>query len=110
MLTGFYPRQVDTPLRRIKFKDPKTGKRLVFLTNNFALPAMIIANLVSVPMANRTLLQMDQATSPNQRLFRHFGQRVKTQIWIAISVYLFVAIVKKRSLVSSRISTLCYRS
>ncbi len=45
-LTGFYSRQdFDTPLRRIKFKDPKTGKRLVFLTNNFALPAITIADL-----------------------------------------------------------------
>jgi len=45
-LTGFYSRKdFDTPLLRIKFKDPKTGKRLVFLTNNFALPAITIADL-----------------------------------------------------------------
>ena len=46
VLTGFYSRQdFDTPLRRIKFKDPTTGKRLAFLTNNFALPAITIADL-----------------------------------------------------------------
>ena len=46
VLTGFYSRQdFDTPLRRINFRDPKTGKRLVFLTNNFALPAITIADL-----------------------------------------------------------------
>jgi len=46
VLTGFYSHQnFDTPLRRIKFRDPKTGKRLVFLTNNFALPAITIADL-----------------------------------------------------------------
>jgi Domain of unknown function (DUF4372)/Transposase DDE domain len=46
VLTGFYSRQeFDTPLRRIKFKDPETHKTLVFLTNNFALPALTIAEL-----------------------------------------------------------------
>ena len=46
VLAGFYSRQdFDTPLRRIRFKDPETGKRLVFLTNNFALPALTITEL-----------------------------------------------------------------
>ena len=46
MLTGFYTRQgFDRPMRRVKFNDPETGKRLVFLTNNFALPAITIAKL-----------------------------------------------------------------
>src|SRR6202040_3061473 len=46
LLTGFYSRQgFDRPLRRIKFNDPQTGKRLVFLTNNFALDALTIAKL-----------------------------------------------------------------
>ena len=46
MLTGFSTRQgFDRPLRRIKFNDKETGKTLVFLTNNFALPAMTIATL-----------------------------------------------------------------
>ena len=46
VLTGFYTRQgFDRPLRRIKFNDPETGKSLVFLTNNFVLPALTIAKL-----------------------------------------------------------------
>ena len=46
VLSGFYSRQdFDTPLRRIRFKDPETGKRLVFLTNNFALSAITITEL-----------------------------------------------------------------
>src|SRR5258705_10140965 len=46
ILTGFYSRKgFEAPLRRIKFNDPETGKRLVFLTNNFALPALTIAQL-----------------------------------------------------------------
>jgi hypothetical protein len=45
-LTGFYSRKgFEAPLRRIRFKDPETGKRLVFLTNNFALPALTITKL-----------------------------------------------------------------
>jgi hypothetical protein len=45
-LTGFYSHEgFQTPLRRIRFKDPKTGKRLIFLTNNFALPALTITDL-----------------------------------------------------------------
>ena len=84
VLTGFYSRQdFDTPLRRIKFKDPKTGKRLVFLTNNFALPASPIADLYrcrwqSLPRATirgRIVFQMDQAASSYQSLLRHFGER-----------------------------------
>jgi IS4 transposase len=45
MLTGFYSRKEFEPLRRIKFNDPETGKRLVFLTNNFVLPALTISKL-----------------------------------------------------------------
>ena len=46
VLTGYYTRKgFDSPLRRVKFNDPETGKTLVFLSNNFALPAMTIAKL-----------------------------------------------------------------
>jgi IS4 transposase len=46
VLTGFYSnKEFETPLRRIRFNDPKTGKRLVFLTNNFGLPALTITEL-----------------------------------------------------------------
>ena len=46
VLTGFYARQdFARPLRRVKFNDPVTGKQLVFLTNNFVLPALTIARL-----------------------------------------------------------------
>jgi hypothetical protein len=46
VLTGFYSlKGFETPLRRIRFRDPKTGKRLIFLTNNFTLPALTITEL-----------------------------------------------------------------
>jgi len=57
------------PLRRIKFRDPKTGKRLIFLTNPFALPALSIADLC------RALLQMDQAAPAHQSVLRHLRER-----------------------------------
>jgi len=95
VLTGYYSRQdFDPPLRRIKFKDPKTGKLLEFLTNNFALPAITIADLYrcrwQVELFFKWIkqhLQVFFVTSENA---------VETQIWIAVSVYVLVAIVKKR--------------
>jgi hypothetical protein len=95
-LHGHYVRQ-DYPaaLRRIGYADPKTGKRLVFLTNNFMLPALTIAcafkcrwqiELFFKWIKQYLRIQSFLGTSPNA---------VKTQIWIAISVYVLVAIVKK---------------
>ena len=76
LLTGFYSRQgFNRPLRRIKFNDPQTGKRLVFLTNNFALDALTIAKLYK---AGGTVLQMDQAAPAHQGVLRH--QRKRRQI------------------------------
>ena len=58
VLTGFYSRQgFNRPLRRIKFNDPQTGKRLVFLTNNFALDALTIAKLYKMPLAGGAALR-----------------------------------------------------
>ena len=72
-------------------KDPESGDA-VFITNNFSLPAEALQK----PLAGGTLLQVDQAASSDQAVLRHVGERVKTQIWIAVSVYVLVAIVKKR--------------
>ena len=74
-LDGFYTRQ-DYPelLRRIRFKDPESGKTLVFITNNFSLPAATICALYE-PLAGGTLLQVDQAASSDQAVLRHVGER-----------------------------------
>ena len=75
-LTGFYSRQgFNRPLRRIKFNDPQTGKRLVFLTNNFAPDALAIAKLYKSALAGRVVLQMDQAASAHQSVLRHLRKR-----------------------------------
>ena len=95
-LDGFYTRQ-DYPelLRRIRFKDPESGKTLVFITNNFSLPAATICALYKSRWQVE-LLQVDQAASSDQAFYGTSENAVKTQIWIAVSVYVLVAIVKKR--------------
>ena len=97
VLTGFYSRQdFDTPLRRIKFKDPKTGKRFVFLTNNFALPALTIADLYRCRWQVELFFKWIKQHLRIKVFFGTSENAVKTQIWIAVSVYVLVAIVKKR--------------
>jgi hypothetical protein len=96
-LTGFYSRQdFDTPLRRIKFKDSKTGKRLVFLTNNFALPAITIADLYRCRWQVELFFKWIKQHLRIKVFFGTSENAVKTQIWIAVSVYVLVAIVRKR--------------
>ena len=97
VLTGFYSRQdFDTPLRRIKFRDPKTGKRLVFLTNHFALPAITITELYRCRWQVELFFKWIKQHLRINVFFGTSENAVKTQIWIAISVYVLVAIVKKR--------------
>ena len=97
VLTGFYSRQdFDTPLRRIKFKDPETGKRLVFLTNNFALPAITVADLYRCRWQVELFFKWIKQHLRIKVFFGTSENAVKTQIWIAVSVYVLVAIVKKR--------------
>ncbi len=95
-LDGFYARKnYPQHLRRIKFCDPKTGKRLVFLTNNFALPAATIAALYKQRWQVELFFKW---IKQNLRIKHFFGtseNAVKTQIWIAVSVYVIAAIIKK---------------
>jgi len=96
-LSGFYSRQdFDTPLRRIRFKDPETGKRLVFLTNNFALPAITITELYRCRWQVELFFKWIKQHLRIKAFFGTSENAVKTQVWIAVSVYLLVAIVKKR--------------
>jgi hypothetical protein len=95
--TGFYSRQdFDTPLRRIRFKDPVTGKRLVFLTNNFALPAITITELYRCRWQVELFFKWIKQHLRIKVFFGTSENAVKSQIWIAVSVYVLVAIVKKR--------------
>lgn len=97
VLTGFYARQeFDTPLRRIKYRDPETAKRLVFLTNHFALPALTIAELYRQRWQIELFFKWIKQHLRIKAFFGTSENAVKTQIWIAVSVYVLVAIVKKR--------------
>jgi hypothetical protein len=97
VLTGFYSRQdFDTPLRRIRFKDPVTGKRLVFLTNNFARPAITITELYRCRWQVELFFKWIKQHLRIKVFFGTSENAVKSQIWIAVSVYVLVAIVKKR--------------
>jgi len=97
MLTGYYPvRNYPEHLRRIKFKDPETGKTLVFLTNNTALPALTICALYKSRWQVELFFKWIKQHLRIKRFYGTSENAVKTQIWIAVSVYVLVAIVKKR--------------
>ncbi len=102
VLTGFYSKQdFDTPLRRVRFKDPATGKGLVFLTNNFTLPAFTITELYRCRWQVELFFKWIKQHLRIKVFFGTSENAVKTQIWIAVSVYVLVAIVKKRLNISA---------
>jgi transposase len=87
--------EYPVPLRRIKYVDPETGKRLVFLTNNFALEAMTIAQLYKSRWQVELFFKWIKQHLRIKAFYGTSENAVKTQIWIAITVYVLVAIVKK---------------
>lgn len=106
-LNGFYASQ-DYPehMRRIRFKDPESGKSLIFLTNNTALPALTIAALYK----NRWQVELFfKWIKQHLRIKKFLGtseNAVKTQIWCAVSTYVLIAIVKKELQLNASLYTL----
>jgi hypothetical protein len=97
VLESFYPaKKYPEPLRRIRFRDPKTGQRLVFLTNNFELPATTIAALYKARWQIELFFKWIKQHLRIKAFYGTSENSVKTQIWIAISAYLLVAIVKRK--------------
>lgn len=95
--TGFYTAK-DYPekLRRIKYYDAETNRTLIFLTNNFILPPLTITLLYRCRWQIELFFKW---IKQNLRIKAFYGtseNAVKTQIWIAVSVYVLVAIIKKR--------------
>ena len=91
-MAGDYPDR----LRRVRYYDAETDKNLVFMTNNFLLPAITIAQLYKQRWQVELFFKW---IKQNLRIKSFYGtseNAVKTQIWIAVSVYLIVAIIKKR--------------
>jgi hypothetical protein len=97
VLTGFYSHQgFEAPLRRIRFKDPETAKTLVFLTNNFVLPAFTITELYRCRWQVELFFKWIKQHLRIKAFFGTSENAVRSQIWIAVSAYVLVAIVKKR--------------
>jgi hypothetical protein len=97
ILTGFYSQQdYELPLRRIRYKDSQTNKTLIFLTNNFALPALTIAQLYKCRWQVELFFKWIKQHLRIKNFYGTSENAVKSQIWISISVYVLVAIVKKR--------------
>lgn len=96
-LNGFYS-QKDYPghLRRIRFKDPDTAKTLIFLTNQTKLPALTIGALYKSRWQVELFFKWIKQHLRIKRFYGNSANAVKTQVWIAVSVYVLVAIVRKR--------------
>ena len=88
-------RNIPEALCCITFCDPETGKRLVFLTNNFSLSQQRPLQPFTKSAGCRTFFQMDQTEYVNQHFYGTSENAVKTQIWIAVCVYTLAAIIKK---------------
>lgn len=97
VLTGFYSQQQypDT-LRRIGYRDPSTGKKFVFRTNNFTLAALVIAQLYRARWQIELFFTWIKQHPRIKAFYGTSENAVKTQIWIAIGVYVLVAIIKKQ--------------
>jgi hypothetical protein len=96
-LSGFYAKKdYSEKLRRIVFWDAETEKRFVFLTNNFVLPALTIAKLYKERWRVELFFKWIKQHLRIKAFYGTSSNAVKTQIWIAISVYVLVAIFKKR--------------
>lgn len=107
MLTGKFS-SIDYPaqLRRVKFYDAKHDKLLVFLTNNFDLPALTVAQLYRCRWQVELFFKWIKQHLRIKAFFGTSENAVKTQVWIAITVYVLVAIVKKRLQLPASLYTL----
>jgi hypothetical protein len=93
-------------LRRIRCTDPKTAKTLVFFTNNFTLPARVVADLYRCRWQVELFFKWIKQHLRIKSFFGHSENAVKTQIWIAVAVYVLIAIVKKRLQLSASLYTI----
>ena len=95
--TGFYSKK-DYPekIRRIKYFDAENKRSFIFLTNQFTLPALTIAGLYRHRWRVETFFKWIKQHLRIKKFFGTSENAVKTQIWIAISTYVLVAIMKKK--------------
>jgi len=93
-------------LRRIKYRDPETGKLFVFLTNNFIVSAFTITQLYHYRWQIELFFKWIKQHLRIKSFFGTSENAVKSQIWIAISVYVLIAIIKKRLAITSNLYTI----
>jgi hypothetical protein len=96
MLNGFYSaKNYPEHLRRIRFKDPESGKTLVFLTNNTTLPALAITALYKSRWQVELFFKWIKQHLRIKRFLATSENAVRSQIWCAVATYVLIAIVKK---------------
>ena len=83
-------------LRRVKYRDPERGKVLVFLTNNFALPALTIAALYKQRWQVELFFKWIKQHLRIKKFYGYSENAVRTQLWIAVATYCLLAIIKKK--------------
>lgn len=106
-LVSFYPaRSYPSHLRRIRYLDPEQDRQLVFLTNNFQLPARTIADLYRCRWQVELFFKWIKQHLRIKAFYGTSENAVKTQIWIAVSTYLLVAILRKRIKVKASLYTI----
>ena len=107
LLNGFYvAKAYPDQLRRIRFKDPASGKTLVFLTNNMTLPPRAIAALYKSRWQVEVFFKWIKQHLRIKRFLGTTENAVKTQIWCAVSTYVLIAIVKKELHLDASLYTL----
>jgi len=89
-------RDFPESLRRVKYRDKERNKTLTFITNNFSLPAMTIADLYRSRWHIELFFKWIKQHLRIRSFYGESENAVKTQIWIAVSVYVFIAIIKKK--------------
>lgn len=106
-LTGLFTRKYyPEKMRRVKYYDEENGKNLDFLTNNFSLPALTIANLYKYRWQIELFFKWIKQHLRIKAFYGTSENAVKSQIWIAISVYILVAIIKKRLKIEQSLYTI----
>ncbi len=106
-LSGFYSRKsYPHHLRRIRFKDPETGKTLIFLTNLFGPPPTTICELYKARWQVELFFKWIKQHLRIKKFYGTSENAVKVQIWTAVSVYVLVAIIKKRLNLDASLYTL----
>jgi len=93
-------------LRRVRYRDPQTGKTLIFLTNNLGLPPRTIADLYRCRWQIELFFKWIKQHLRIKSFFGNTENAVKTQIWIAVCVYVLIAIVKKRLALEASLYTI----